>query len=102
MAESEVPACVVVVAWAATVDVADGIDVVAVVGAGSEVHAAAIRATTIGRTNRVRTSVRLNNASGFGCLVRFASDPAALLLIHAGEEVDAEDEEDDQAEYSGP
>lgn len=93
---------VVVVSGLAGVEDGLGVEDGTVLGAGSEVQAAATSSTTIGMTNRSLMSVRLDNPGGLGRSVGFAGHATALGFIDPCQQVDAEDEEDDQSQDGGP
>ena len=93
---------VVVVSGLAGVEDGLGVEDGTVLGAGSEVQAAATRSTTIGMTNRIFMSVRLDNPGGLGRSVGFAGHTTAFGFIDPCQQVDAEDEEDDQSQDGGP
>lgn len=92
----------VVVASASVVDVVSGVEDGTALGAGSELHAPATNTTTIGRAIRSFTSACLHDAGGRGRFVGVARNATTLCLVHASQQVDAEDEEDNKAEYGRP
>ena len=81
---------VVVVIWESAVDVVAGIEDGTVLGADSEVQAAATRTTTVGMRIRSRMSVGLHNSGSLGGLVGLACHAATLRLIDTRQQVDAE------------
>ena len=89
---------VVVVVSGPAVDVVAGAEDGTVLGADSEVQAAATSTTAIGMMIRSRMSVGLDNSGSLGCLVGLAGDAATLRLVDTRQQVDAEDEEDNQAQ----
>jgi hypothetical protein len=100
--DAEPAGSVVVVVWGPAVDVVAGAEDGTVLGADSEVQAAATSSTTIGRRIRSPTSVGLDNSGSLGGLVGLAGHATTLRLIDTRQQVDAEDEEDDQSQDGRP
>ena len=80
--DEEPAGSVVVVATEPAVDVVAGAEDGTVLGADSEVQAAATSTTAIGMMIRSLTSVGLDNSGSLGGLIGLAGHAATLCLIH--------------------